>query len=162
MGCQGLGRSPHDGINYRDKLKDSSTQMEICFAIFANVLELDDQGEQVNEKYAERRAATWLYRYCVGDFPPRGRPSVPGVPVLLTLGSSALTGARPRMALGASTGSTILPMSVLCQNHAAALPACAQPPPASRQPAPPCQLRRTGLHSRRCMLLGPWGPMQRR
>jgi hypothetical protein len=34
----------------------------ICFAIFANVLELDDRGDPVNEKYAERRAATWLYR----------------------------------------------------------------------------------------------------
>jgi hypothetical protein len=36
--------------------------MEICFAIFANVLELDDEGEPVNEKYAERRAAIWLYQ----------------------------------------------------------------------------------------------------
>ncbi|MER7439348.1 DUF7677 family protein [Micromonospora avicenniae] len=44
--------------------------MEICFAIFANVLELDDQGEPTNEKYAERRAATWLYRYCTGELPP--------------------------------------------------------------------------------------------
>ena len=44
--------------------------MEICFAIFANVLELDDQGEPVNEKYAERRAALWLYKYCTGELPP--------------------------------------------------------------------------------------------
>lgn len=43
--------------------------METLFAVFANVLELDDQGEPVNEKYAERRAAAWLYRYCTGKMP---------------------------------------------------------------------------------------------
>jgi hypothetical protein len=59
-----------EGINYWDALKDSPSLMEICFAIFVNVLELDDQGEPVNEKYAERRAATWLYRYCTGELPP--------------------------------------------------------------------------------------------
>ncbi|MFI6216906.1 hypothetical protein ACIBCD_33330 [Nocardia brasiliensis] len=58
------------GINYWDELKDSPSQMETCFAIFANVLELDDEGEPVNEKYAERRAAVWLYRYCMGELPP--------------------------------------------------------------------------------------------
>jgi hypothetical protein len=47
-----------------------TAQAEICFAIFANVLELDDRGEPINEKYAERRAATWLYRYRTGELPP--------------------------------------------------------------------------------------------
>jgi hypothetical protein len=59
-----------DGINYWDELKDSPSQMETCFAIFANVLELDDRGEPINEKYAEHRAATWPYRYCTGELPP--------------------------------------------------------------------------------------------
>ena len=59
-----------EGINYWDELKDSPSQMETCFAIFANVLELDEHGIPINEKYAERRAATWLYRYCTGDLPP--------------------------------------------------------------------------------------------
>ena len=45
-----------DGINYWDELKDSPSQMDIWFAVFANVLELDDQGEPTDEKYAERRA----------------------------------------------------------------------------------------------------------
>jgi hypothetical protein len=58
-----------DGINYWDELKDSPSQMEICFAIFVNVLEFDDRGVPINEKYAERRAATWLYRYCTGELP---------------------------------------------------------------------------------------------
>jgi hypothetical protein len=59
-----------DGINYWDELKDSPSQMETCFAIFANVLELDDRGEPINEKYAEHRAAPWPYRYCTGELPP--------------------------------------------------------------------------------------------
>jgi hypothetical protein len=59
-----------DGINYWDELKDSPSQMEMCFAIFVNVLELDGEGVPTNEKYAERRAATWLYKYCTGELPP--------------------------------------------------------------------------------------------
>lgn len=57
-----VGHPMLDGIDYWDELKDSPSQMEICFAIFANVLELDDRGEPINETFAERRAATWLYR----------------------------------------------------------------------------------------------------
>ena len=60
-----LPRKPH-----WDAVEESLCQLEICFAIFANVLELDDQGDPVNEKHAERRAATWLYRYCTGELPP--------------------------------------------------------------------------------------------
>lgn len=62
-----------DGIEYWDDLRDSPSQMEILFAIFANVLELDGQGEPVNEKYAERRAAVWIYQYCTGSL-PEGEP----------------------------------------------------------------------------------------
>jgi hypothetical protein len=65
-----VGHPILDGIDYWDELKDSPSQMEICFAIFANVLELDDAGQPVNEKHAEQRAATWLYKYCTGHLPP--------------------------------------------------------------------------------------------
>src|SRR3979411_156452 len=65
-----VGHPLPDGSGYLEGRQDSPPQMEICFAIFANVLELDDHGEPVNEKYAERRAATWLYRYCTGELPP--------------------------------------------------------------------------------------------
>jgi hypothetical protein len=61
-------------INYWDELKDSPSQMEIAFAIFANVLELDDAGQPVNEKYAARRAAAWLFHYCTGSWPPDQPP----------------------------------------------------------------------------------------
>lgn len=59
-----------EGINYWDELSDSPSQMETIFAIFANNLELDEHGEPINERYAERRAAIWLYRYCTGQLPP--------------------------------------------------------------------------------------------
>jgi hypothetical protein len=58
-----------EGIDYWEALRESSSQTEICFAIFANVLQLDERGEPVNEKYAERRAATWIYHYCTGQWP---------------------------------------------------------------------------------------------
>ena len=71
-----------EGVNYWDQLKDSPSQMETCFAIFANVLELGEDGEPLNEKYAERRAAAWLYRYCKGEMPP-GEPELEGWEVAL-------------------------------------------------------------------------------
>lgn len=61
-----VGHPMLEGINYWDELKDSPSQMETCFAICANVLELDESGAPINEEYAERRAATWLYQYCTG------------------------------------------------------------------------------------------------
>src|ERR1700688_3513582 len=36
-----VGHPMLDGIEYWDEMKDSPSQMETCFAIFANVLELD-------------------------------------------------------------------------------------------------------------------------
>ncbi|MEV8612440.1 hypothetical protein AB0383_31660 [Amycolatopsis sp. NPDC051373] len=65
------------GIDYWDELRDSPSQMEFLFAIFANVLEFDDQGEPVNEEFAERRAAAWIYHYCTGNTPP-GEPAFEG------------------------------------------------------------------------------------
>lgn len=64
-----------EGIDYWDALRQSPSQMETCFAIFANVLQLDEQGDPVNEKHAERRAATWLFQYCTGKLPP-GEPAL--------------------------------------------------------------------------------------
>ena len=72
-----VGHPLLDGIDYWPELKDSPSQMEICFAIFVNVLELNDQGEPINEKHAERRAATWLYQYCTGQL-PAGEPELEG------------------------------------------------------------------------------------
>jgi hypothetical protein len=70
-----VGHPMLDGINYWDELRDSPSEMETCFAIFANVLEFDDAGNPINEKYAERRAATEFFRYCTGEF-PAGEPAL--------------------------------------------------------------------------------------
>ncbi len=70
-----VGHPMLEGINYWDELQDSPSQMETCFAIFANVLELDNAGQPVNARYAERRAATWLYKYCTGSW-PNGEPEL--------------------------------------------------------------------------------------
>ena len=70
-----MGHPILEGIDYWDDLRDSPSQMETLFAVFANVLELDEAGEPVNEKYAERRAAVWIYRYCSGNW-PHGEPQL--------------------------------------------------------------------------------------
>jgi hypothetical protein len=49
-----------------------------------NVRELDEQGEPVNEKHAERRAAAWLYRYCTA-LPGGNRTSSRGNANVLTV-----------------------------------------------------------------------------
>jgi hypothetical protein len=62
-------------IDYWDELRDSPSQMETVFAVFVNNLELDEHGQPINERYAERRAAIWIYRYCTGQLPP-GEPEL--------------------------------------------------------------------------------------
>ena len=54
---------------YWDVLRDEPSSMETLFAVFVNTLELDQAGEPTNEKYAERRAATYLYKYLTGELP---------------------------------------------------------------------------------------------
>ena len=48
-----FGHPMLEGINYGDEFRDSPSQMETCFAIFADVLELDDSGEPVHKEHAE-------------------------------------------------------------------------------------------------------------
>jgi hypothetical protein len=52
-----------EGIDYRPVLFAEPSAMEQMYAIFANVIELDDDGSVLNAKYAERRAAQWLRSY---------------------------------------------------------------------------------------------------
>jgi hypothetical protein len=64
-----VGHPMLEGIDYWDAMRESPSQLETCFAIFANGLEPDERGEPLNEKYAERRAAAWLYKYEVKSTP---------------------------------------------------------------------------------------------
>jgi hypothetical protein len=58
-----VGLSILDGIDYRSALLSEPSAMEQLFAKFANVLEVDEAGQVLNEKYAEQRAAQWLRSY---------------------------------------------------------------------------------------------------
>ena len=51
-------------IEYREVMLAEPSLMEMAFAIFANVIEFNEQGEPVNAKYAEHRAAQYIRRYC--------------------------------------------------------------------------------------------------
>jgi hypothetical protein len=49
-----------DGIDYRSELMTFGSGLEQVFAIFTNVLDVDEQGRVTNEGDAEYRAAQWI------------------------------------------------------------------------------------------------------
>ncbi|MCF0091267.1 hypothetical protein B0E54_00051 [Micromonospora sp. MH99] len=49
--------------------------MEICFAVFANVLELDEHGYPLNEKYAERLPPPGSTSTALGSYLPKKQTS---------------------------------------------------------------------------------------
>ena len=51
-----------DGIDYTCIFREPSA-LEQTYAIFANVIELDDDGNVTNARYAEERAAQWIRSY---------------------------------------------------------------------------------------------------
>jgi len=57
-----------EGVEYLDLFGTEPSAIEQTFAIFANVLEMDDQGEVINLKYAEKRATDYLRSYCDSSF----------------------------------------------------------------------------------------------
>jgi len=52
-----------DGYDYLDALQEEGTSTEIVFAIFANVIEMDDEGTVLNFTYAQKRATDYLKNY---------------------------------------------------------------------------------------------------
>jgi hypothetical protein len=57
-----------EGVDYSCIFKEPSA-LEAVYAIFANVIELDDDGNVLNAKWAERRAAQYILRYVKGVMP---------------------------------------------------------------------------------------------
>jgi hypothetical protein len=57
-----------EGINYLDLYGEEPGAIEQVFAIYANVLELDEEGNVLNAKYAEKRATNYLRAYCDPTF----------------------------------------------------------------------------------------------
>ncbi|MES2462669.1 MAG: hypothetical protein V4671_18970 [Armatimonadota bacterium] len=57
-----------EGVDYLDVYGNEPSAIEQTFAIFANVLEYNDQGEVTNLKHAEKRATDYLRSYCDRDY----------------------------------------------------------------------------------------------
>src|SRR4249920_1677013 len=57
-----VGQPRLEGIDYSCIFEEPSA-LEQAYAIFANVLELDDNGKVLNAKHAEHRAAQWIRSY---------------------------------------------------------------------------------------------------
>lgn len=57
-----------EGVAYLDFYGNEPSAIEQTFAIFANVLEFDDEGEVTNLKHAEKRATDYLRSYCDPEF----------------------------------------------------------------------------------------------
>ena len=51
-----------------DLFGEEPSAIEQAFAIFANVIELDEKGNVMNAKYAEKRAVDYIRSYCDSEF----------------------------------------------------------------------------------------------
>jgi hypothetical protein len=50
-----------EGIDYIKLYGKEPSAIEKCFAIYANVIELDENGQVLNAKYAEARATQYIF-----------------------------------------------------------------------------------------------------
>lgn len=57
-----------EGVNYLDLYGSEPSAIEQVYAIFANVLELEDSGRVINAHYAQKRATDYLRAYCDPGF----------------------------------------------------------------------------------------------
>ena len=57
-----------EGIEYRQTMIEEPSMLEQAFAIFANVIEFNENGEPINAKFAEYRAAQFIRNYCDSSY----------------------------------------------------------------------------------------------
>jgi hypothetical protein len=57
-----------NGIDYLSLYGEEPSAIEKAFAIYANVIELDDNGKVLNAKYAEKRATDFIKQYFDPNF----------------------------------------------------------------------------------------------
>jgi hypothetical protein len=57
-----------EGVDYLPLYGNEASAIEQVYAIFANVLELDEQGRVLNAQYAQKRATDYLRAYCDPKF----------------------------------------------------------------------------------------------
>ncbi|MBW1294168.1 DUF7677 family protein [Aquimarina litoralis] len=55
-------------VDYLKLYGEEPSAIEQAFAIFANVIELDINGNVLNAKYAEKRAVDYIRSYCDANF----------------------------------------------------------------------------------------------
>lgn len=51
-------------IDYREILKNEASLVEQAYAIFANNIEMDNNGKVLNQEHAMKRAAQWIRFAC--------------------------------------------------------------------------------------------------
>jgi len=56
------------GVDYLRFYGSEPSAIEMVYAIFANVLELDENGRVLNAHYAQKRATDYLRAYCDRSF----------------------------------------------------------------------------------------------
>ena len=56
------------GIDYLDLFGKKPSGTERVFAIYANVIKLDENGTVLNAKYAEKRTTDYIRQYCDQNF----------------------------------------------------------------------------------------------
>ena len=57
-----------EGVEYLDLYGNEPSAIEQTYAIFVNVLDIDEAGRITNLKHAEKRAIDYLRSYCDPDF----------------------------------------------------------------------------------------------
>jgi hypothetical protein len=57
-----------EGVNYLSLYGHEPSAIERAYAIFANVIELDENGQVLNAQYAQKRATDYLRAYCDPSF----------------------------------------------------------------------------------------------
>jgi hypothetical protein len=57
-----------DGIDYRPTVFHSGSSLEQVFAIYSNVLRVDDDGTVLNDGDAQYRVAQWVRACCDPDY----------------------------------------------------------------------------------------------
>ena len=56
------------GVDYLKLYGEEPSAIEMVFAIFANTIELDEDGQVLNFTYAQKRATDYLRSYCDPGF----------------------------------------------------------------------------------------------
>lgn len=57
-----------EGVNYLELYGKEPSAIEQAYAIFANVIELDENGQVLNAQYAQKRATDYIRSYCDSSF----------------------------------------------------------------------------------------------